>query len=127
MIVKVHGTMKAGVATVSGGRVLRITVDYLFAYVVEPPGDPAGWMRIVQQQSGTVDFGRWDDQGSSFEPWDDLGGSIAGARCDTHDGYIHPAYPSGPPSTVEPSGQPVDPYSLATGAPGNDCQATTGT
>ena len=66
-VVKVHGTMKASVVTESGGPVLRITVDYLFVYVVEPPGDPAGWMRVVQQQSGTVDFARWDDQGSSFD------------------------------------------------------------
>lgn len=127
MIIKVHGTMKAGVAAVTGGQVLRITVDYLFTYVVEPPGDPAGWMRIVQQQSGTVDFGRWDGQGGSFDPWYDMSGSTAGARCDTRDGYIHPDFQTGPPSTVQPSGKPVNPYSLATEAPGGGCFATTGT
>ena len=53
----------------AGSQVLRITYDYLFVYAVEPPGDPASWMRVVQQQYGTVDFGRWDYTGSSFEPW----------------------------------------------------------
>jgi hypothetical protein len=126
-VVKVHGTMKAKIATVSGSTVLRITVDYLFTYVVEPPGDPADWMRVVQQLTGTVDFGRWEGQSSSFAPWYDVSGSAAGARCDTSDGYIHPDYSTGPPSTVQPSGKPVNPYSLATTAPGNGCQTTTGT
>jgi len=117
----------AKVATVTGSTVLRITVDYLFTYVVEPPGDPANWMRVVQQLTGTVDFGRWEGQGSSFAPWYDVSGSAAGARCDTSDGYIHPDYSTGPPSTVQPSGKPVNPYSLATAAPGGGCSATTGT
>jgi hypothetical protein len=126
-MVKVHGTMKASVVTESGGPVLRITVDYLFVYAVEPPGDPADWMRVVQQQSGTVDFARWDDQGSSFEPWYTMAGSPSGVRCSAHDGYIHPDYPSGPPDTVQASGTPVNPYSLATRAPGGGCRPVTGT
>jgi hypothetical protein len=119
--------MKASVVTESGGPVLRITVDYLFVYAVEPPGDPADWMRVVQQQSGTVNFARWDDQGSSFEPWYNMAGSPSGVRCSAHDGYIHPDYPSGPPDTVQASGKPVNPYSLATRAPGGGCRPVTGT
>jgi len=126
-IVKVRGRMGAGIATVPGGKVLRITVDYLFVYVVEPPGDPADWMRVVQQVTGTVDFARWETQGSSFEPWYSASGSTAGARCDTHDGYIHPDFSTGPPSTVQASGAPVNPYSFATPSPGAGCEATTGT
>jgi hypothetical protein len=126
-VVKVHGTMKASVVTESGGPVLRITVDYLFVYAVQSPGDPAGWMRVVQQQSGTVDFARWDAQGSSFEPWYNMAGSPSGVQCSAHDGYIHPDYPSGPPDTVQASGTPVNPYSLATRAPGGGCRPTTGT
>jgi uncharacterized protein YjeT (DUF2065 family) len=126
-VVKVRGTMKAGTATDSGSTVLRIKFDYLFVYVVEPPGNPAGWMRIVQQRSGTVDFARWDAQGSSLEPWYQVAGLTAGGRCDTHDGYVHPDYPAGPPSTVQPSGKPVDPYASASTAPVRGCQATTGT
>jgi hypothetical protein len=126
-VIKVHGTMKASVIRESAGPVLRITVDYLFVYVVEPPGNPAGWMRIVQQQTGTVDFARFDQSGSSFEPWYSVSGSTAGAQCSTRDGYVHPDYPSGPPDTVQPSGKPVNPYSLATPSAGAGCQNTTGT
>ena len=111
----------------SGTPVLRITVDYIFVYVVEPPGDPADWMRVVQQQTGTVDFARFDERGGSFEPWYSVSGTTAGVRCATRDGYIHPEYPSGPPDTVRASGKPVNPYSLATPSAGSACQNTTGT
>jgi hypothetical protein len=126
-VVKVHGTMKAGAVRESGTPVLRITADYLFVYVVEPPGDPADWMRVVQQASGTVEFGSWAGAAGSFEPWYSIGGSTSGVRCDTHDGYVHPDYPVGPPDTSQPTGKPVNPYSLATQAPGGGCQTTTGT
>jgi hypothetical protein len=126
-VVKVHGTMKASVIHQSGTPVLRITVDYIFVYVVEPPGDPADWMRVVQQQTGTVDFARFDEEGGSFEPWYSVSGTTAGVQCATHDGYIHPDYPSGPPDTVQASGKPVNPYSLATPPAGAACQNTTGT
>jgi hypothetical protein len=126
-VVKVHGTMKASVIHQSGTPVLRITVDYIFVYAVEPPGDPAGWMRIVQQQTGTVDFARFDERGGSFEPWYSVSGTTAGVRCATRDGYIHADYPSGPPDTVRASGKPVNPYSLATPSAGAACQNTTGT
>jgi hypothetical protein len=126
-VVKVHGWMKASVIHQSGIPVLRITVDYIFVYAVEPPGDPAGWMRIVQQQTGTVDFARFDEGGGSFEPWYSVSGTTAGVQCATRDGYIHPDYPSGPPDTVPASGKPVDPYSLATPPAGAACQNTTGT
>jgi len=45
------------------------------------------------------------------------------------DGYIHPDFPHGPPPSVQASGAPVDPYSLATPSAlsGYGCQATTGT
>jgi hypothetical protein len=59
--------------------------------------------------------------------WYDVTGSAAGAQCGTKDGYIHPNYPSGPPSTVQATGKPVDPYSLATPDPNAGCQNTTGT
>lgn len=126
-VVKVHGRMKASVIHQSGTPVLRITVDYIFVYAVEPPGDPADWMRVVQQQTGTVDFARFDEGGGSFEPWYSVSGTTAGGRCATHDGYIHPDYPSGPPDTVPASGKPVNPYSLATPPAGAACQNSTGT
>jgi hypothetical protein len=59
----VHGTLSAATAseTGTGTKVLRIKVDYDFVYVIEPPGKPAQWTRIIQQRYGWVDFARWDD------------------------------------------------------------------
>lgn len=126
-IIKVHGTMSASLATDSGSQVLRITVNYLFSYAVEPPGDPADWIRIVQHAYGDVDFARWDDPGGPLEPWFSLESTAAGALCGERDGYIHPDYPHGPPPRVQPSGAPRDPYSLATPSATAGCQAITGT
>ncbi len=126
-MIKVHGTMSAGTATDSGVAVLRIKVNYLFVYAVEPPGNPAGWMRIVQQRYGTVDFAQWDDPGGRLEPWVSTGEFSAGGQCGVRDGYIHPDYPQGPPPSVQPSGTPEDPYSLATPSAVAGCHRTTGT
>ena len=128
--VKAHGTMSAGTATVSGIKVLRIKVDFLFVYVIEPPGKPADWMRVVQQRYGNVDFAQWDDPGGRLEPWDSTGGGAAGGQCDARDGYIHPDYAQGPPDSVKASGPPEDPYSMATPSSASadvGCRATTGT
>ena len=128
-VVKVHGTMKAGLTTVSGPPVLRIRYVYLFVFAVEPPGNPASWMRVVQQQYGTVDFARWDDSGSSFEPWISDGNQTSGINCGTRDGYIHPSYPRAASSGAPPSGAPEDPYTLATpaAAGGTGCHPVTRT
>jgi hypothetical protein len=128
-VVKVQGTMKAGLTTNSGSEVLRITYDYLFVYAVEPPGHPVSWMRVVQQQYGTVDFGRWDYSGSSFEPWISDGNSTGGINCGTRDGYIHPAYPLAASSGAPPSGAPQDPYTRATppAGSGTGCHPVTRT
>lgn len=125
-VIRVHGTMSASTATDSGVAVLRITVDYLFVYAVEPPHDPADWMRIVQQAYGSVDFAQWDDPGGPLEPWYSVGSETAGDRCGSRDGYIHPDFPQGPPDSVQPSGTPRDPYSLATPA-ASGCQPATRT
>jgi hypothetical protein len=128
-VVKVHGRMSASLAKDSGSQVLRINFDYLFTYAVEQSGNPSNWLRIVVQDAGYVDFAQWDDPGGPLEPWYDGGGSTAGGLCGVRDGYIHPDYPQGPPPSVQPSGKPVNPYSLATPSTGpvNSCQATTGT
>ncbi|HLK76808.1 MAG TPA: hypothetical protein VKU77_24585 [Streptosporangiaceae bacterium] len=129
IVIKVHGTMSASTATDSGSEVLRIKVNFLFVYAVEPAGHPADWMRIVQHRYGYVDFARWDDPGGALEPWYSVGGQTGGALCGVRDGYIHPDFPHGPPPSVQASGAPVDPYSLATPSAlsGYGCQATTGT
>lgn len=126
-VIKVHGTMTAHPATDSRGTpVLRVEVDYRIAYAVEPPREPADWMRIVAEFDGTVDFGNWAGADTAFQPWWNVGAGVAGARCGTRDGYVHPAYPTGPPESVKPSGRPIDPYSLRE-TPGQTCQLTTGT
>lgn len=127
-VIKVHGTMSAGTATESGTVVLRIRFDYLFVYAVEPPGDPADWMRVVQQRYGSVDFARWDDPGGPLEPWITVGTNSSGVRCGTRDGYVHPQFPPGPHLSIQPPGRPQDPYSLATGSPAGDgCSPVTRT
>jgi len=125
--VRVSGTMSAGTATDSGTEVLRIKVDYIFAFAVEPPGDPADWMRVVVQRYGSVDFARWDDPGGPLEPFFTVTSFPAGGQCGERDGYIHPAYPSGPPASVKPSGKPVSPYSFADPSGLRGCTSTTGT
>jgi hypothetical protein len=109
--------------------VLRIKLDYLFVYAVERPGNPADWLRVVQQRYGYVDFAQWDDPGGPLEPWYSVTGETSGVLCGERDGYIHPDYPLGPPPSVPPSGAPVDPYSLATpsAVAANSCHRTTGT
>jgi hypothetical protein len=126
-VIKVHGTMSAGLATDSGSQVLQITLNYLFVYAVEPRGDPADWLRIVQHEWGDVDFAQWNDPGGPLEPWFSASGAAAGGLCGERDGYIHPDYPHGPPPSVQPSGPPRDPYSLATPSATAGCQQTTGT
>jgi hypothetical protein len=128
-VVKVHGSMNAGMATYSGRTALRIAVDYLFVYAIEPPGHPGDWMRVVARDYGDVYFAQWYDPGGPIEPWVDTGISPAGGQCGMTDGYVHPAYPNGARSTVQPSGVPVNPYS-ATPPPTSGagiCRKTTGT
>jgi len=129
-VIKVHGTMSARAASESGTPVLRVRFDYLFVFAVEPPGDPAGWMRIVQQQYGSVDFASWDEPGGPLEPWVyDTGVGTAGVQCSVRDGYIHPDYPRNRSSGLPASGAPQDPYSTATpsAGPAESCQTITGT
>lgn len=127
---KVRGHMTASSAKAnnsSGEVVLRIRVDYLFVYAVEPPRAPADWMRIVAQAFGPVDFATWDDPGGALEPWVNLANAIAGGRCRIGDGYIHPDFPDSAPDKVQPSGPAVNPYSLSTTGPATSCETTTGT
>ena len=127
-VVKVHGSMSAGTGVLAGRTALQVTVNYLFAYAVQPPGHPHEWMRIVAHDHGAVYFAQWDDPGGPLEPWLQDIISPAGAQCGMADGYVHPDYPGAVPSSVQPSGVPGDPYSTAT-PPGSTggCGATTGT
>lgn len=125
-VIKVHGTMSARATTNDGNPVLQIEVNYRIVYPVEPPRAPQDWMRVVNEVSGSVEFGRWQGSGGSFEPWVLTENAPAGARCDSADGYVHPDYPSSSPDKVQPSGAPVDPYSMQD-QPASHCRMTTGT
>lgn len=126
--VKVHGVMSAASATDSSGqRVLRVRVNYLFVYAVEPPSEPAGWMRIVAQAYGNVEFAPWNDPGGSVEPWVLFTDGYAGVHCGIADGFVHPGFRYTAPDKVQPSGPPVDPYALNTPPPGNSCERATRT
>jgi hypothetical protein len=127
-VIKVYGTMTARSTTDSHGeQVLEINLNYRVAYAVEPPREPADWMRIVAQFVGPVDFGDWAGADSPFEPWWGMGPGIAGGRCGMKDGFIHPDYPNGPVQSVAPSGPAIDPYSLGDKPGREGCGTTTGT
>jgi hypothetical protein len=119
---RLGGLVRAGTTTLIG------TVDYRFVYAVEPPHAPADWMRIVGQVSGYVEFNDWQDPGGAIRPWDvSAFPAEAGARCGMTDGYDHPDYPGGPPLKVQPTGAPVNPYSMNNPPVTGICQNTTGT
>ena len=126
--VKVHGVMSASSATNGSGQVvLRIQVNYLFVYAVEPPHAPADWMRVVIHAAGPMDFATWDDPGGALEPWVEFVNGNAGGRCGIGDGYIHPDYPNTAPGKVKPTGPAINPYALSTSGPITSCGMTTGT
>jgi hypothetical protein len=86
-------------------------------------------MRVVVRQQGNADFAQWNDPGGPLQAWFLPGADSgpAGARCDLHDGFIHPEFPDGPRDRVQPSGVPVDPYSQTYVPSRAACQAITGT
>lgn len=128
-VIKVHGSMRAVPATVSGGRpVLRVKADYLFVYAVQRPGMPGTGMRIVERDVVWVDFAHWDRAGGPLEPWwTPEGGGPAGSRCDVNDGYIHPGFPGSVPDRTRASGKPVNPYDQSVSPRHKGCQLITGT
>jgi len=126
-VIKVHGDMTARATTYQGNPVLDIDVNYRVVYPVEPPHAPQDWMRVIGQDTGTIEFGTWQGGGGSFEPWVLTDLAEAGGRCDTTDGFIHPDYPTGTPDKVQPSGATVNPYDLNDIPTGKSCQPTSGT
>jgi hypothetical protein len=128
-VIKVRGSMSAKSVVFSGATALAINVNYLFAYAVEPPGNPTDWTRVVAHQYGSFDFAPWGDPGGALTPWDDTGGDHAGALCGSTDGYLRPDYPSdsGSAAGPAPSGPYTNPYSN-TGTDGSTaCAQTTHT
>jgi hypothetical protein len=128
-VIKVHGAMSARTAKVPGGTVLAVQVNYIFGYAVEPPGNPADWMRVLDHEYGSFEFARWDDPGGPLEPWDQTVIGNAGLQCGTTDGYMHPDYPSERTPGPAESGPAINPYSASTTTPGGGaaCGRTSGT
>lgn len=129
-VIKVHGRMTAAARGSGNSRVLSIRADYLFVYPVQQAGgDASTRMRIVVRTVLTVQFASWNDPGGPLEPWiSDVLGGPAGGLCGINDGFVHPAFPGGPQSPVQPSGPPINPYDQSN-PPGTHrgCQSTTGT
>ena len=89
-------------------------------------------MRIVERGYDTVNFywpGAANGLSSRPQPWVySWNAWEADGRCDVNDGFIHPAFPSTPPQTAQPTGAPVNPYDQShPPAMSAGCHATTGT
>jgi hypothetical protein len=127
-VIKVRGTMSAKSVRVTNTTALIITVNYVFAYAIEPPATPSDWMRLVTHRHGSYEFVPWPDLGDPLQPWDDTTTSQAGGLCGATDGYLHPDYPSerGPGAHPSPTGPALNPYSFATYSPAG-CTRSTGT
>jgi hypothetical protein len=128
-VIKVRGTMSAKSVPVRNTTALVITVNYVFAYAIEPPATPSDWMRLVTHRHGSYEFVPWPDLGDPLQPWDDTTVSQAGGLCGTTDGYLHPDYPSErkPGAYPSPSGPAINPYSFATTSFPAGCTQSTGT
>jgi hypothetical protein len=127
-VIKVHGTMSARATTNGGSKALDVDVNYRFVYVVERPGKPQDWTRIVGRVSGYIEFFNWQDPAGPLQPWIVSAYPFeAGAQCATTDGFIHPDYPSSPPASVRPRGPAIDPYSMAIPQHVGTCQPVTRT
>jgi hypothetical protein len=130
-VIKVHGTMSARAAKYQGYNVLDVDINYRFVYAVQPPHQPQDWMRVVGRLHGYVEFFNWANPGGTLQPWVRNDPGMAGGKCGTTDGYTHPDFPGNRPAPGQPSeqptGTPIDPYSMANPEGPGNCQAITGT
>ena len=108
-VIKVHGQMTAATAVKFGDKVLHVHVNYLFAYAVEPPGQPAKWMRLVVHRTDDFYFAHWDGSAAPFQPWVESDYGQTPVLCVTADGYVHPDFAK---SSSSGKGSAIDPYSL---------------
>jgi hypothetical protein len=118
-VIKVNGSMRA-VSTKSylaeGGRELEIRYEYRLVYAVRKPGDPNKITRVLVHEKGVYSFYRFFAEEKGYFSIDGGTTSIAGAKCESTDGYVHPEYE---PTEVTEE-EAVDPYA-ANADPGGDC------
>lgn len=104
---------------------VTISVDYLFVYAVNRPGDRRAPTRLVRHYKG--EFSAREEDGETVVVVESESIGTAGASCDVHDGFVHPHF-SGQPRKVEPSGAPFDPYDRREDVPHpNECRLSLGT
>ncbi|WP_146103734.1 hypothetical protein [Nonomuraea solani] len=109
-VIKVNGRAKLSSYKKDGITGAKVEINYLVAYAIQRPGQPATMTRLVTHNRGTMLMYR---EGGELVTWvRELGGTATPARCDVDDGYIHPFYDDSAPSKVRPEGPPQDPYDL---------------
>ena len=95
---------------------LVITVNYVFAYAIEPPATPSDWMRLVDASAWQHRFTPWPDLGDPLQPWDDTAIGQAGIQLRHHGWLRAPAVSkrrrTGGQSRLR-AGRPPIPYSFA--------------
>lgn len=125
-VIKVHGRMSAHPSALQGVRGVTVHVDYLFVYPIERPGAPGTLERLVARLTGDVFYDRRDGVTHAYtRAWSI---SPTPARCDVHDGFIHPAYADSAPDASPGAGLPEDPYDQShPRAHDGKCHVTTGT
>ncbi|WP_433255131.1 hypothetical protein ACQPYK_14135 [Streptosporangium sp. CA-135522] len=110
--VKVAGDTRLSAFRDDDHRGVRVKVNYLFVYAIRRPDRPETTMRLVVHSAGTLEV--WKEGGRLrfwVTRWND--GAVTPARCDVHDGFVHPSYPDSESDEVaaKATGAPVDPYS----------------
>ncbi|MEV4108918.1 hypothetical protein [Nonomuraea sp. NPDC049695] len=109
-VIKVHGRVKLGTFKERGRRGAEVKLNHLVVYAVHRPDQPDATIRVVTHPIGGMRLYR---EAGRLVVWPvKWGNDSTPARCDTHDGFIHPEYDDTPRSTVAPTGAPTDPYEL---------------
>lgn len=125
-VIKVRGRMSARPSAVRGVRGVGVRFDYLFVYPIERPGAPSTLERLVARVSGEVFYYlRGGDLHAHTRDWSV---SPTPARCDVHDGFIHPAYGDSAPERSPGTGPETDPYDQSHAVPHDGkCHRSAGT
>ncbi|GAA3118864.1 hypothetical protein [Streptosporangium carneum] len=112
-VIKVNGRTKYSAFREDGRTGIRITVNYLFVYAVQRPGQPESVTRVISHNMGELLAYR-ENGALVVWPVEWNSGTVTGVRCDVQDGFVHPFYEDSAPDkeVVEATGAPLDPYDL---------------
>jgi hypothetical protein len=112
-VIKVKGKTKYSAFYEDGKPGIRIMVNYLFVYAIHRPGRPQPTERIIAHNLGRILVSRENGELVVWPvTWN--GDGVAGSRCDTDDGFVHPFYEDSVPDeeASKATGAPIDPYDL---------------